>query len=101
MCLARKRQEERFKDKKIRLNSEMGKKETEEYCILSEEAEQILQVIFRKNEFSTRRYYRILRLARTIADLGDEEIIQKRHLTEAFGYCNIGKKYWRSNADEE
>jgi len=67
----------------------------EEFCVFHEEAEAILHQIFEKNEFSTRRYYRVLKLARTIADLEGSEKIQKKHLTEAYSYCNTGKKYWR------
>ena len=95
VCQARKIQEKRFKKKNIQLNSEMGKREVEEFCIFHEEAEAVLHQIFKKNEFSTRRYYRILKLARTIADLEASEVIKKHHLTEAYSYCNVGKKYWR------
>ena len=65
------------------------------YVRFHKEAEDILNQIFQKNEFSTRRYYRVLKLARTIADLEGCEEIRKYHLTEAYSYCNIGKKYWR------
>ena len=52
--------------------------------------------IFKENEFSTRRYYRMIRLARTIADLEECEMIRKEHIAEAYQYCNIGKKYWKA-----
>ena len=92
---ARKIQEKRFRNKPIHLNSEMGKREVEEFCVFYEDAEEILHQLFQKNEFSTRRYYRILKLARTIADLEGSKKIKKYHLTEAYSYCNVGKKYWR------
>ena len=95
VCRARMLQEERFRKKAIHLNSEMGKREVEEFCVFHKEAEEVLHQLFQKNEFSTRRYYRILKLARTIADLEDSEEIRKHHLTEAYSYCNVGKKYWR------
>ena len=95
VCKARKLQEKRFKRKNIYLNSEMNKRDIEEFCIFDEEAEAVLHQLFQKNEFSTRRYYRILKLARTIADLDECNIIKKHHLTEAYSYCNVGKKYWR------
>ena len=98
VCEARKRQENRFAKRNIRLNSEMGKRETEEFCVFDEEAEKVLHQIFQKNEFSTRRYYRILKLSRTIADLEGSKEIRKHHLTEAYSYCNVGKKYWRMEA---
>ena len=92
---ARNLQEERFRKKKIHLNSEMGKREVEEFCTFCGEAETVLHKLFQKNEFSTRRYYRILKLSRTIADLEGSADIGKQHVTEAYSYCNIGKKYWR------
>jgi len=95
VCQARKVQAKRFMKKGIQLNSEMGKREVEEFCVFQAEAEAVLSQIFRKNEFSTRRYYRILKLARTIADLEDSPEIKKHHLAEAYSYCNVGKKYWR------
>lgn len=95
VCAARKLQEERFKNKKIHLNSEMGKREVEEFCVFQKDAEEILHQLFQKNDFSTRRYFRILKLARTIADLEESVEICKHHLTEAYSYCNVGKKYWR------
>ncbi len=96
VCRARKLQEKRFQEKNIHLNSEMGKREVEEFCRLQNGAERVLHQLFEKNEFSTRRYYRILKLARTIADLEGCPEIEKHHLTEAYSYCNIGKKYWRT-----
>lgn len=95
VCTARKLQERRFSKKAIHLNSEMGKREVEEFCVFHEDTENVLHQLFQKNEFSTRRYYRILKLARTIADLEGCREIRKHHLTEAYSYCNVGKKYWR------
>ncbi len=90
---ARELQRKRFSSEK--LNCEMTKQEIETYCFLDKESERILNKMFKANEFSTRRYYRTLRLARTIADLEDSEAVEQRHLIEAFSYCNIGEKYWR------
>ena len=95
VCLARKVQKERFQKTKICLNAEMGKREVEAFCLFHKDAEEVLHQLFHKKEFSTRRYYRILKLARTIADLDGSEEIKKHHLTEAYSYCNVGKKYWR------
>ena len=93
---AREVQSERFAGRKIRLNAEMTKKDVEEFCELGEREQQILHKMFHKNEFSTRRYYRMLKLARTIADLEKSENIKEKHLIEAYQYCNIGKKYWKA-----
>ena len=97
VCSARVLQKARFHNKTTHLNSEMNQKETEEFCVFHEEAEEVLHRLFQNNEFSTRRYYRILKLSRTIADLEGSEKIRKHHLTEAYSYCNVGEKYWRMN----
>jgi len=91
----RKIQEERFQGKMMRLNAEMGKKEIEEYCRIGTEEKKVLHKIFSENEFSTRRYFRMLKLARTIADLEESREIKTHHLLEAYHYCNVGKKYWK------
>lgn len=93
---AREIQEQRFSHTAVRLNSEMGKREVEAFCEMNQGAELVLHQIFQKNKFSTRRYYRMIKLARTIADLEESEQIEKCHLTEAYSYCNTGKKYWRT-----
>ena len=77
------------------MNAEMTQKETEEFCMLGEEEKQVVKEIFETNEFSTRRYYRMLKLARTIADLDESADIRVQHLIEAYQYCNTGKKYWK------
>lgn len=93
--MARKIQQERFLGRNFQVNAEMGKKDTEEFCNLGKEEQEILHRIFHKNEFSTRRYYRMLKLARTIADLEESKEIKSHHIIEAYQYCNVGKKYWR------
>jgi len=92
---ARQRQARRFRGTNIHVNAEMTQKETEEFCILGEDEKRALKEIFESNEFSTRRYYRILKLSRTIADLEESENICVHHIIEAYQYCNIGKKYWK------
>ena len=85
---AREIQENRFKKAglKIKLNSEMTSKAVDEIISFSEEAENFLKNILEKSFISARGYYRILKTARTIADLEEEENIKSRHLAEAFQY---------------
>lgn len=87
-------QKKRFHGRKITTNSEMGRQEIEEFCVLGEEEKKVLARFFREDEFSTRRYFRILKLARTIADVDGNEKIKKEHLMEAVHYCNTGNRYW-------
>lgn len=95
VCAARERQKERFAGSSITTNAEMTKREIECFCHLDERGEQLLERIYSGKEASTRGYYRLLRLARTIADLEGSKAIQKEHLAEACFYRNLGKKYWR------
>ncbi len=85
---ARKIQEERFnKNKlKIRLNSEMTSKQVDELVNFDESAENFLKNILEKSFVSARGYYRILKIARTIADLEAAEKVAANHLAEAFQY---------------
>lgn len=83
---ARKIQRERFKNEKINTNSEMGEKHLKKYCVLSNECEEILKASFISLGLSARARSRIIKVARTIADLDFSENIEPSHLLEAIGY---------------
>lgn len=83
---AREIQRSRFKKAGLKhlTNSEMGSKETEAHADISKEAEDFIVSVFDKSMLSTRSYYRILKTARTIADLDTSEKIMPDHIAEAF-----------------
>ena len=83
---AREIQKNRFKNKKFSLNSEMGPKDLEEFATLSKEIETLLNEAARKLDLSARAYHRVIKLARTIADLAESKDIKKEHLLEALQY---------------
>ena len=83
-------QNERFTDLSINSNSEMKTKEINEYCSLWKEAENTLKSAVASMNLSARAYYRILKLARTIADLAWEADIQTAHILEALSF----RKQW-------
>ena len=83
---ARKIQRARFENSKVKTNSEMGEKETREYCRLSPECEEVLRAAFDRFHLSARARSRILKVARTIADLDFSENITPEHLYEAISY---------------
>ena len=94
--VARKVQIERYKNDFIYSNSELTPKLTEKYCKLDLESKKILQNAFEKLGLSARAYGRILKVARTIADLNKKENIEKNHIAEAILYRSLDKKYWRN-----
>ena len=91
---ARKIQIERYKDYGIYSNSELTPKLIEKFCKLNIECKQILEMAFENLGLSARAYSRILKVARTIADLEENEEIEKRHLAEAIQYRSLDRKYW-------
>ena len=91
---ARKIQLERYKNSKILSNSELTPKLIDKYCKLDENGKKILENAFNKLKLSARAYGRILKVARTIADLEASENIQVNHIAESIQYRSIDRKYW-------
>lgn len=83
---ARKIQAERFKDKKISKNGEMSAKDLVAQIFLEKEAEKMLNLAAERLGFSPRVYHRMIKVARTIADLEGLEIIKPEHILEAVEY---------------
>lgn len=86
---ARKRQAERFCGEGIRTNSQMNGEMVRKYCAPTGESEQMLKRAFRQMQLSARAYQRILKVARTIADLEDSDIILPNHYAEAIQYRRL------------
>ena len=91
---ARKIQSNRYKNLGIYSNSELTPKLIEKYCVLDNESKKILNAAFNSFGLSARAYSRILKVARTIADLDNSENIKMYHLTEAIQYRSLDRKYW-------
>ena len=80
-------QKERFKDKyTLHCNSQMGPKEVEKYCSLDSSSMKLLEKSVERLRLSARAYHRILKIARTIADMDKTESIQPAHIAEAIQY---------------
>ena len=84
---------ERFKNSECYSNAKMNEKEFKEHCALSKECVDLLEYAFKKLNLSARGYNRILKVARTIADLDGKEKIEKQHILEAIQYRSLDKKY--------
>lgn len=83
---AHQKQSTRFKNSALRFNGEMGPREIQEYCILDSEGQRLLEKVVEKWSWSARTAHRMLKVARTIADLESSESIQLPHLREAMSY---------------
>jgi magnesium chelatase family protein len=83
---ARARQAARFAQTSITANSDMGPTQVRDYCQVDETGRQLLGAAMRQMQLSARAYHRILKLARTIADLAGAERIQPAHIAEAIQY---------------
>ena len=94
--LARKIQLERYKEYNIFSNAELTPNLIEKYCRLDKKGKQILQNAFDTLGLSARAYGRILKVARTIADLDGKAKINVNHLAEAIQYRSLDRKYWKS-----
>lgn len=91
---ARKIQQERFKGTNVNCNAQMNAAMTREFCVASDAALKMLQLAFDKLGLSARAYDKILRVARTIADLDNSEIIEANHIAEAIQYRSLDRKFW-------
>lgn len=83
---AREAQRARFSQEEINCNAEMNNRQIERYCKLSPECQETMQQLVTRMQFSMRAYYRIIKVARTIADLAGSPDIAVPHLLEAAGY---------------
>ena len=92
--VARKIQRARFEGEEVKNNAEMGEKQSREYCKLSKECEEVLKEAFERLHLSARARSRILKVARTIADLELSENITPDHLYEAISYRTYGAELY-------
>ena len=92
--LARKLQMERYKDQNIWFNSQLTPKTIKKYCRLELKEQSLLENAFIKMNLTARAYHRILKVARTIADLDQSERIGTAHISEAICYRSLDQKYW-------
>lgn len=94
---ARRVQQERLKGTGIGCNAKMTPRMTKEFCVLTEDADNLLKISFEKLGLSARAYDKILRIARTIADLDGSELIDTPQIAEALQYRSLDRKYWNNN----
>ena len=91
---ARRIQAERYRGTGIRVNAMLSGEELKKYCALGPAGQRLMENAFSVLELSARAYHRVIRAARTIADLDGDEKIREEHLREAIGYRTVDRKYW-------
>jgi len=95
---ARNIQTERFKGiASVYCNAQMRSQEIKKYCVLDDTGMKILKNAMEKLQLSARAYDRILKVARTIADLENSENILAQHVAEAVHYRSLDKQNWGGN----
>ncbi len=90
---ARKRQTERYKNEGIYCNADLSSEQIKRFCPLGKTEKSILEAAYKKFNLSARAYTRIIKVARTIADLAGEEDINYTHIAEAINYRSLDKTF--------
>ena len=91
---ARQRQAERFAGGRTHYNAEMSHREIRQYCRLDADCQNLLKATMAEMGFSARAHDKILRVARTIADLDGADTITSAHLSEAINYRLLDRSFW-------
>jgi magnesium chelatase family protein len=92
--LARDVQRRRFAGSGIHCNAQMTTRGVERYCAPDAEGEKLLRTAIEKLGLTARAYHRVLKLARTIADLAGEEAVAAGHVSEAIQYRTLDRQGW-------
>lgn len=88
-------QAERFKKTEIRCNSEMSSSQVKKYCNINNEESRFMKNVFQEMQLSARMYDKILKLARTTADMEGRSHIEHKDLCEAISYVRVREQYWK------
>lgn len=91
---ARKIQQERYRGTGINCNARLTPALLRKYCVMTDDAKEQLQLSFEKLGLSARAYDRILKVARTIADLEGVEVIDRAQIYSAIRFRSLDRKYW-------
>ena len=92
--MARMAQKKRYGNTGVVFNTHLESRELEKYCPLDKESEELLKLAILELGISARAYDKILRVARTIADLDTKDIIEAHHISEAISYRSLDRNLW-------
>ena len=91
---ARAVQMKRFNGAKTRINAQMNSREIRQHCQLSDAGMNLLRTSLQETGLSARAHDKILRVARTIADLDGQAAISPEHVSEAVNYRMLDRQFW-------
>lgn len=91
---ARERQKHRYRGTRYRFNAELRAGDVKQYCRLGMDEQEMMEEIFTMMNLSARAYHKIIKVARTIADLDGKDAICTEHISEAICYRINDKGYW-------
>lgn len=91
---AQERQKERYQGTAYRFNSQVPGAKAEEYFRLGKKQKQLLKDAFERLSLTARSYHKILKVARTIADLEGSRDLEEKHILQAICYRNVDRKFW-------
>jgi magnesium chelatase family protein len=94
VCHVREIQKRRYEGMQVTHNAMLGVRELQQFCKLGDAEERLMKQAFTSLRLTARTYHKILKVARTIADMEGCERIRETHLKEAIGYRTMDKKYW-------
>ena len=94
VAAARELQKQRYKEEGVLFNSQLNTPLMRKYCRMTPEAEDLLHIAYERLKLSARAYTRVIKVARTIADLDLSASIEKKYVLEAVQYRGLDEKYW-------
>lgn len=97
VCRCHEVQSKRYKEESFTHNSQIPASRMEEYCALGKKERKYMEEVFVKENLTARTYHKILRVARTLADMEEQEHIALNHLQEAVCYRTLDQRFWGGN----
>lgn len=94
---SRKIQQERYRDEPFTFNSQIPSVQIRKYCRLKKSQERYMEQVYQELNLTARSFHKILKVARTLADMDAKEEIEDKHLQEAICYRSLDKKFWETS----